>query len=118
MRINRIKVQVTKSNPPKYEPGKQFHDMEVLIEEDTKGHWFVDIYETWGKFGLPYKVLGRHQANITLPTLDRAIECAKNFAEISRMDPELLAQALSQATTEAKEAIQARARQYTNWRQR
>ena len=107
MKIKEIQITVNAGTAHGRGPGHHYQGVRVSITRKNKGRWTVDILETLGidsgfdEEQCRKQVIGRDA------TLDAAVERAERLAMAAGIEKPFLAQSLSQAVSQANEAIHA-----------
>lgn len=105
MRTKEIQVKATAGRPYGHVPGHHYHDVDVWIQRSANSRWFVTVLETWGSCQGRDEEHGRHQICGRGKSLDDAQAQAERLAQAAGINQEYLAQALSQAASEAEELM-------------
>jgi hypothetical protein len=105
MKIKEIQITVNAGTAHGRGPGHNYHGVRVSISRKNSGRWTVDILETWGTDSGFDEEQCRKQVVGRDATLDAAVERAERLAMAAGIENPFLAQSLSQAISQAKEAM-------------
>jgi hypothetical protein len=103
MTTKEIQVHSTARKPYGHIPGHHYHDVDVWTQRKANGRWFVIVLETWGNCQGHDEEHGQRQICGRGNSLAAAEAQAEQLAKTADINREYLAQALSQAASEAEE---------------
>ena len=106
MKNKQKQFTVLNGNEYGHVPGHNYNDVDVTITLHLRGRWTVDILETWGSAQGEDEEHGRRHVVGSGDTLVEAVERAEKLALRCKMTELYLAQSLSEATEEARQAVE------------